>query len=67
MEFYCFLITLGMLMAFAFVGIGIVLGRIMEKSNERVSERELRDNNNSNVLHNDNNNLSNCPMGNIHE
>ena len=64
-EVLIFLITMGMLMSFCFVGIGICIGR-GQTNDKGVNKRKLcMDNNRDSVLQYDNNN-SNSSMGDIH-
>lgn len=56
MEWSVFLITMGMLISFMLIGIGVCIG-------ERVDKRQLRKCDNCPVLSDDTDSVSNCDMG----
>ena len=58
MEYYVFLITMGMLLAAIFIGVGIVIGRDSKGTSCR--------DNNPIVCPGGDSNVCNSPMGNIH-
>ena len=65
-EVVLFLISLGMLISFAFLGIGIVIGReSIRHGNKRLDKKQLSNHNDSIVLHELSNDTTDNSVGSV--